>query len=1091
VAAGCVGNARAIRLKRGWVEPSVLWTLTVAYSGGHKSPAYAAAVDPLMELQMDVLDAHREKLEQYREDLAEWSDRTKSERGRKPDAPPEPRTFVTSDATIEALGELLQDNPHGLLQARDEQDAWFKSFTRYKGKGGGTDRPQWLELHRAGTLRIDRLTRERRRLAVRRAAVSLTGTIQPGVLREALDLDALQSGLGARLLLVMPPDRRRVWTEAELPEDLVERYRGLLGSLLNLALKDEGKRLPHILELSPPAKRLWVEFYNSWGETQFAAEGEQRAAFAKIEAYAARLMLLHHVVAHVASKTNDITPVTEASARAGIGLARWFAAEATRIYAMLRETEEQRQARRLVEWVAAQGGRVTARDLQRANSRRWPTSDLAEGALQGLVDAGLGRWEEGPVPDGGGRRPRWFVLFNPTPDVSDNRPGDVRDDDEGLSDDRPDNRPEPPPSGPAGSCPSPNPVEACGETPVSVGERSSETSDVGQEKGAAEQETPANRSSGASVGQEVLVRSEVVNVPPYQLIDNPADIQKVVQALDESEIVGVDTETTGLEPRTDRLRLLSLRVDKDVYLVDLFAITPQALGPVLALLHDRVVVGHNLAFDLSFMARIGFTPGVVCDTMLKSQLLHGTWQEKGFHSLGQLARRELGRTLDKQLQRSDWSGELTPEQLAYAAADVAVLAPLYELLRKKITDAGMENVVEIENRALPAMAWLSQAGLQLDQAAWEAQARSAAQEAEALAVRLNEAAPPRPEGKRSRTKRTRGKQDNSTWNWRSVPQVKEVFALVGVKLKSTDDDALAGVDHPLADLLRKYRSAAKRANTYGLGWLEHVAADGRIYPGWIQIGADSGRMACSDPNAQNLPRDVRYRRCFKAPEGRVLVKADYSQVELRIAAKLSGDRAMLEAYGRGDDLHILTAQRVLGVEQVTEEHRQLAKALNFGLLYGMQAQGFRQYAKSQYGLGLTPRQAEQYRRAFFKSYPGLETWHRQVKRQHAAETRTLAGRRRLLDAKTSDTLRLNSPVQGTGADGLKLALAFLWERRDQCPGAFPVLAVHDELVVEADVGQADAVAGWLKQAMFDGMAPLINPIPVEIKVAVGTTWAGE
>jgi DNA polymerase-1 len=203
-------------------------------------------------------------------------------------------------------------------------------------------------------------------------------------------------------------------------------------------------------------------------------------------------------------------------------------------------------------------------------------------------------------------------------------------------------------------------------------------------------------------------------------------------------------------------------------------------------------------------------------------------------------------------------------------------------------------------------------------------------------------------------------------------------------------------------------------------------------------------MSCTGPNLQQLPRDAAYRRCIRAPEGKVLVKADYSQIELRIAAKVSGDQAMLEAYGRGEDLHALTARRVLGLEQVTKEHRQLAKALNFGLLYGIQAKGFRVYARRQYGLDLTLEQAEQYRRAFFTAYPGLETWHRRVKQEHAPETRTLAGRRRLLGVQTSDTLRLNSPVQETGADGLKLALALLWERRGQCLGAFPVLAVHDE-----------------------------------------------
>jgi DNA polymerase-1 len=220
----------------------------------------------------------------------------------------------------------------------------------------------------------------------------------------------------------------------------------------------------------------------------------------------------------------------------------------------------------------------------------------------------------------------------------------------------------------------------------------------------------------------------------------------------------------------------------------------------------------------------------------------------------------------------------------------------------------------------------------------------------------------------------------------------------------------------------------------------------------------------------------------------VLVKADYSQIELRIAAKVSGDGAMLAAYRAGEDLHALTCRHVLGVAEVTGEQRQLAKAINFGLLYGMGAKGFRAYAKARYGLDLTGAQAGRYREAFFEAYPGLRRWHRTIG-ESPADTRNLAGRRRQAVARYTE--KLNTPVQGTGADGLKLALALLWERRAECPGAVPVLIVHDEIVVECDADQADAVKAWLRQAMLDGMAPLIDPVPVEVEVTAGQTWAGD
>src|SRR5262249_16885992 len=158
------------------------------------------------------------------------------------------------------------------------------------------------------------------------------------------------AGLGARFLLAMPPRKRRVWSELELPEDLLDRYRSLMRGLLGLELADAKKRNPHILGLSSAAKSLWVEFFDEWGGVQFLADGEQASAFAKLEAYAPRLAALHHVVSHVAAGTSDLCPITAKSMQAAITLARWFAYELTRVYSMLRESDEERQARTLVEY---------------------------------------------------------------------------------------------------------------------------------------------------------------------------------------------------------------------------------------------------------------------------------------------------------------------------------------------------------------------------------------------------------------------------------------------------------------------------------------------------------------------------------------------------------------------------------------------------------------------------------------------------------------------------------------------------------------------------------------------------------------------
>jgi DNA polymerase-1 len=270
-------------------------------------------------------------------------------------------------------------------------------------------------------------------------------------------------------------------------------------------------------------------------------------------------------------------------------------------------------------------------------------------------------------------------------------------------------------------------------------------------------------------------------------------------------------------------------------------------------------------------------------------------------------------------------------------------------------------------------------------------------------------------------------------------------------------------------------------------------------------------MSCSDPNLQQIPRGSDYRRCFAARPGFVLVKADYSQIELRIAAKIADEPVMLAAYRDGRDLHTLTAARLLGKrpEEVAKADRQLAKAVNFGLLFGMGWKSLRGYALANYGVRMTDDEAQAYREAFFRLYPGLRGWHRRVGGRVEAlfdrdpagthEVRTLGGRRRVLPVAKRDaagqpypnrTEALNTPVQGAGADGLKAAVALLWQRRVECPGAAPVLFCHDEVVVEAAAADADRAAVWLRKAMADGMAPLIAPVPVEVEVAVGRTWGG-
>jgi DNA polymerase I len=339
--------------------------------------------------------------------------------------------------------------------------------------------------------------------------------------------------------------------------------------------------------------------------------------------------------------------------------------------------------------------------------------------------------------------------------------------------------------------------------------------------------------------------------------------------------------------------------------------------------------------------------------------------------------------------------------------------------------------------------------------------------------------------------------DGKEWNFDSHQQVRKAAQLLGVDLPNTKDETLAiyASEHEFIAALRNYRKVSKLASTYGAGWLKSgYYRDGRIYASWRQLRAATGRMACDHPNLQNIPRSGPLRSYIRAPEGRVFVIADYSQIELRIAAKISGDQEMLSAYAEGRDLHMLTAQNLTSREDMSKDDRKLAKAVNFGLLYGMGAQGLRVYALRSYGVRMNLEDAALYRRRFFETYPGLKRWHDNERRawlRSGTETRTLSGRRRKDVKRLTD--RLNAPIQGTGADGLKLALALLWERRDECPGAVPVLVCHDEVVVECNTERVTDANAWLEGAMIEGMDSVLNgtdeeEVPVEVEGRVVRSW---
>ena len=434
-----MGATRRIQLKQGWCEPPVIWSVVVGESGTSKSPALALVLDPIQQLQAWKIQEYSELAEQYerdrlvyRADLAAWERNKHRAHTPRPVEPEEPvlQRYLVDDITIHALAERLQAAPRGLLAASDELATWLGSFRTGRSKSGG-DVGRWLSIHQARRLTIDRKTGANKTIFIPYAAVSLTGTIQPATLRRLLGVEYFENGLAARLLLAWPPRRGRRWSDATVDADVTRRMKHLFGRLLALDFRTDANDClaPIDLALAPPARSRWIEFFNEYACEQEDVTGPLAAAFAKLEAYAARLALLVHLVRCATDDPTVLDPdvVDAQSVSAGVTLARWFARETRRTYLMLGESHSQVDHTRLIDLIRRRGGHITANDLRR-RSRRLATSEQAERALADLVDAGAGYWNQLSSRPEGGRPTREFILIenasvSGTPTITGKEPG--------------------------------------------------------------------------------------------------------------------------------------------------------------------------------------------------------------------------------------------------------------------------------------------------------------------------------------------------------------------------------------------------------------------------------------------------------------------------------------------------------------------------------------------------------------------------------------------------------------------------------------------------------------------------------------------
>ncbi len=424
--AAAIGNTRRLELKRGWSAPPILWGAIVGESGTAKTPAFKLVMRPIRERQRKALDRYMEAMKEFEIEFARWEKdyaawkRSKNATGDPPSRPDPPQAvrFVVSDTTVEALAPILLANPRGLLLARDELAGWIGSFDRYAAKGkGGADAANWLSMFNAESIIVDRKTGIPRTIHVPQAAVCVSGGIQPVILQRALSIEHRESGLAARLLLTCPPRKAKQWTEADIDPGAEAELVRLFDQLYELAgtVSDDGDARPVLVRLSSDAKTAWKAYYNAHNVEQADLTGDMAAAWSKLEEYAARLALVIHFVRWAANDPNlaDADIVDAAGMNAGIALAKWFKHEALRVYAMLDESDTERDERRLLDWIGRKGGPVTAREVQQGC--RWlKDPGAAETALDELAKTGRGSWQNSPPTTKGGRPARVFVPSTPS-----------------------------------------------------------------------------------------------------------------------------------------------------------------------------------------------------------------------------------------------------------------------------------------------------------------------------------------------------------------------------------------------------------------------------------------------------------------------------------------------------------------------------------------------------------------------------------------------------------------------------------------------------------------------------------------------------
>ncbi len=629
-----------------------------------------------------------------------------------------------------------------------------------------------------------------------------------------------------------------------------------------------------------------------------------------------------------------------------------------------------------------------------------------------------------------------------------------------------------------------------------------------QAKGGKPAAKPAAPAAAAEAEEEVEAAT-ALSAEHYVTILDEATLLTWIDKLKQAPLFAFDTETDSLDNISANMVGLSFAVEPGVaayvpvahdYLDAPDQIPRERVLALLKpLLEDEKVlkVGQNLKYDRGILANYDIElRGIAFDTMLESYILDSV---AGRHDMDSLSDRWLKhKTITFEEIAGKGKNQLTFNQIAleeagrYAAEDADVTLQLHLKMWPKLQQhEGPLNIFQhIEMPLVPVLSRVERNGVKIDPAVLHAHSQEIAQRLVELEQRAHEIA-------------------GEAFNLSSTKQLQTIlFEKQGIKpLKktpggapSTSEEVLEelALDYPLPKVILEYRGLAKLKSTYTDKLpLMINPKTGRVHTSYHQAVTATGRLSSTDPNLQNIPvrneEGRRIRQAFIAPEDYVIVSADYSQIELRIMAHLSRDKGLLTAFAEGKDIHRATAAEVFGLplDSVSSEQRRSAKAINFGLIYGMSAFGLARQ------LNIPRKEAQKYMDLYFERYPGvleyMERTRAQAKEQGYVET--LDGRRLYLpDIKSSNGARragaeraaINAPMQGTAADIIKRAMIAVDEwLRSEKPRVRMIMQVHDELVFEVHKDELDAVSKKIHELMENSTT---LAVPLLVEVGSGENW---